>query len=654
MASTLRTPGVYVEEISKFPPSVAQVETAIPAFIGYTEKAEKDNEILVGEPTRITSLLEYVTYFGEAEKETGFTATVNEDGDGNKTIVTNSDTVTTSKFLMYYAMQMYFANGGGPCWIVSVGLYNPAGPDFAELDGGLTKLEKEDEPTLIIFPDAKSLSSDSHFYSLYNNALTQCKNLQDRFTIIDTYSNVADVEMNDPEGVRNRISSDAEEKKYGAAYFPYLKTILNFNIDESTVSITHTVGDAAAIIKQSKDKITNFLAKITSTNTDTATFKGNLVTAISAITSLSGTAAVKYTNSLPLIPTVITAIDGVIGHIQNVIVDAEAVVSTARLVANAGVTPAPVLSDALILDEKITVKLRAVILAFEGFKDDYYAASNMAEVTAAGTATLTAMASFFDPTVPNNIIKTEIIDVINLPNLLAKVNALVPLGGGASGALNGTNLAGIKNTDTEIYNAIKKELEKVTVVLPPSSSMAGVYARVDSSRGVWKAPANVSLKYVIKPTQKITHELNGRLNIDTSGKTINAIRSFTGKGTIVWGARTLAGNDNEWRYISVRRFFNMVEESVKKASDQFVFEANDANTWVKIRAMIENFLTNQWRAGALAGAKADDAFYVRIGLNQTMTAQDILNGIMNIEIGMAVVRPAEFIVLKFSHKMQES
>ncbi len=139
-----------------------------------------------------------------------------------------------------------------------------------------------------------------------------------------------------------------------------------------------------------------------------------------------------------------------------------------------------------------------------------------------------------------------------------------------------------------------------------------------------------------------------------AGKSVNAIRAFTGKGTMVWGARTLAGNDNEWRYIPVRRFFNMVDESVKKATSRFVFEPNDANTWVKVRAMIENFLLLQWRAGALAGAKPEQAFYVRVGLGQTMTADDILRGYMHVEIGMAVVRPAEFIVLKFSHKMQES
>ncbi|NNE77239.1 MAG: phage tail sheath family protein, partial [Pricia sp.] len=123
---------------------------------------------------------------------------------------------------------------------------------------------------------------------------------------------------------------------------------------------------------------------------------------------------------------------------------------------------------------------------------------------------------------------------------------------------------------------------------------------------------------------------------------------------LVWGARTLDGNSNEWRYISVRRFFNMVEESVMKATERFVFEPNDANTWIKVKSMIENFLVLQWRAGALMGAKAEEAFFVKVGLGETMTADDVLNGKMIVEIGMAVVRPAEFIILRFSHKMLES
>ena len=178
---------------------------------------------------------------------------------------------------------------------------------------------------------------------------------------------------------------------------------------------------------------------------------------------------------------------------------------------------------------------------------------------------------------------------------------------------------------------------------------------VDNQRGVWKAPANVSLNGVIAPATSFTTSETDALNVDaTSGKSINAIRAFVGKGTLVWGARTLAGNDNEWRYISVRRFFNMVEESIKKSTYWAVFEPNDANTWVKVRGMIENYLTQKWREGALAGAAPKDAFFVRCGLGVTMSAQDILEGRMNVEIGMAVVRPAEFIILKFSHKLQTS
>ena len=192
-------------------------------------------------------------------------------------------------------------------------------------------------------------------------------------------------------------------------------------------------------------------------------------------------------------------------------------------------------------------------------------------------------------------------------------------------------------------------------LLPPSGAIAGIYAKTDNERGVWKAPANVSLNAVTGPAIKISHEQQGEFNVDVNaGKSINIIRSFPGKGTLVWGARTLAGNDNEWRYISVRRFFNFVEESVKKATEQFVFEPNDANTWVKVQAMIENFLNTLWRQGALQGVKPEHAFYVAVGLGRTMTPLDILEGRMIIEIGMAAVRPAEFIILRFSHKMPES
>jgi len=206
-----------------------------------------------------------------------------------------------------------------------------------------------------------------------------------------------------------------------------------------------------------------------------------------------------------------------------------------------------------------------------------------------------------------------------------------------------------------LYSKIQSELGKVGVVLPPSPAMAGLYTRVDANKGVWKAPANESVLSVIGPSIPISNREQENLNVDpNSGKSINVIRTFPGYGTLVWGARTLNGNDNEWRYISVRRFFNMVEESVKKSSQWAVFEPNTISTWVKIQAMIENYLFLKWRDGALAGVKPEQAFYVHVGLGTTMNAVDVLEGRMNIEIGMAVARPAEFIVLKFTQLMQQS
>ena len=151
--------------------------------------------------------------------------------------------------------------------------------------------------------------------------------------------------------------------------------------------------------------------------------------------------------------------------------------------------------------------------------------------------------------------------------------------------------------------------------------------------------------------------INGieNLNVDpTAGKSINAIRAFTGKGTLVWGARTLAGNDNEWRYVSVRRLFNTIEESAQKATAFAVFEPNDATTWLKVKAMIEAYLFGLWQQGALAGPTPESAYFVNVGLGKTMTAQDILEGRMIVEIGIAAVRPAEFIIIRFMHKLQEA
>lgn len=472
------TPGVYIEEISTLAASVAGVETAIPAFIGYTEKAEEDGDesALFRKPTRIKSMLEFKNIFGGPENET-ITVTVDNTVDTTtipeeiteRKITTSIE--TPSKFKLYYSIQLFFQNGGGDCYIVSVGNYDAtieagdgttvpvSGTYNGGITGGINLLEKVDEPTLLVFPDATSVTDVDAYGQIVGAALTHCNKLQDRFTIADVYG--TDFTL-----YRGKIGNSY--LKYGAAYYPDLETTFSYGYDESKLTVTFKNNDVAE-------------------------------------------------------------------------------------------TETPFLSD-------------------------------------------------------------------------------------------------LANSLPAVYRAIVADIkEKHFVTLPPSGAIAGIYARVDNERGVWKAPANVGVRAVNGPSVKITNDDQESLNVDpTSGKSINAIRTFAGKGTLVWGARTFAGNDNEWRYVPVRRLYIFVEESVKKATEFVVFEPNDANTWLRVKTMIENFLTTLWRSGALQGAKAEDSYFVKVGLGLTMTADDILNGIMNVEIGMAAVRPAEFIILKFSHKLQES
>ena len=469
-----KTPGVYIEEIPHLPPSIASVETAIPAFIGYTEKAQwKEKDDLHKIPWRIESLLEYEQYFGYPDPEiqsisVAFTST------GSKTEINGKvDETLRSKFLMHYSMQMFYANGGGPCWIKSVGDYKSTGGTIVAQDliDGLDAIAKINEVTLLLFPDAINLSTITDYYNVHMQAIAQCKLLQDRFTVMDVYHDPANGEVwrLDVEAMRLNIAGTTDDLKYAAVYFPRIYTGVNFNY------------------KMPNDQTTN------------------------------NDAAIKLVN-------------------------------------------------------------------------------------------------------------------------------------GPSGA---QTLADLKQINNSQYFQARSAIDNIEMLLPTTPAIMGIYASVDNARGVWKAPANVNISNAIRPEYLITHEEQITLNVDdVAGKSVNAIRTFEGRGpAYVWGARTLAGNDNEWRYIPVRRYFNMVEESVKNATKQFVFEPNDENTWVRVKSMIQNYLTLQWKSGALQGSSIKEAFFIHIGLGETMTNLDLLEGRMIVEIGLAVVRPAEFIILRFMHKM---
>jgi phage tail sheath protein FI len=205
------------------------------------------------------------------------------------------------------------------------------------------------------------------------------------------------------------------------------------------------------------------------------------------------------------------------------------------------------------------------------------------------------------------------------------------------------------------YAQVIQHVLSLANILPPSGAMAGVITTTDNQYGVWEAPANTSIVGVSSLPIRLSETQQGPLNMDAvSGKSINAIRQFNGLGILVWGARTLDGNSQDWKYLSVRRTITYIEQSCKLAARAYVFQPNDKNTWEAVNAMISSFLTSMWQQGGLMGSKPSDAFSVACGLGTTMTADDILNGFLNVTIQVAVVHPAEFIVITFSQQMATS
>lgn len=638
MATSYKTPGVYIEEISKFPPSVAQVETAVPAFIGYTEQAVVDgvdyhDEDIV-KAVKISSLPEYEFFFGGAPDPTTIEVDLKSDNSVKSAKVNGVN-------LLYDSVRMFYANGGGECFIVSVGSYNSQASDVdkQELIDGLVSLEKVDLPTLLVVPESVHLT-EPEAGEVHAAMLAQCNKLQDRFAVLDLVDGDQEISPSDDPISDFRSNVGMNYLKYGAAYYPWLKTTLPFKIDYDAI-VGGTFTKEGASIPNIK-----------------ALFNSDIVSSIEDVDD-----DIDDKSSLPAINI------AAVSNRANLVSNAQSIYDFFKaffdLTFEDSDTSDPNSAASIhakFVDEKSNFfGLLQILFDYNHFSQ---AANSDAPSPAWDNPLIPnnfssefGSHSFATPSAKNDIYSDTSTAINAAPYfsaLAGKIEKLVESFYTELEATRKNRTETLKEVD-EVYKGIVKAIGEKGVILPPSGAIVGVYSSVDRERGVWKSPANVSITAVKGPVVNITHEEQGSMNIDTeAGKSVNAIRAFTGKGTMVWGARTLAGNDNEWRYISVRRFFNMVEESVKKATSQFVFEPNDANTWVKVRAMIENFLTLQWRAGALAGAKQDQAFYVRVGLGQTMTAQDILRGYMHVEIGMAVVRPAEFIVLKFSHKMQES
>lgn len=189
-------------------------------------------------------------------------------------------------------------------------------------------------------------------------------------------------------------------------------------------------------------------------------------------------------------------------------------------------------------------------------------------------------------------------------------------------------------------------LTRTVIAQPPSGHVLGAYARTDNDRGVFKAPANVTLRGIADFTHNVPDGEQDLLNPNG----VNVLRRFTGLGAVIWGARTISA-ESLWRYVPVRRLFIFIEQSLVRGTRFAVFEPNDPALWAKLRDAVSNFLTTQWRAGALFGTKPEEAFFVKV--DETTTTQDDRdNGRVNIVVGIAPVRPAEFVVFQIGQAPQ--
>lgn len=207
-----------------------------------------------------------------------------------------------------------------------------------------------------------------------------------------------------------------------------------------------------------------------------------------------------------------------------------------------------------------------------------------------------------------------------------------------------TNYAALYHPWLQVFDP----LDKKNIAIPPSGSMIGIYARSDSTRGVHKAPANEPVRACVGLDCQFNKGEQDILN----PKGVNLIRSFPGMGIRVWGARTATSNPS-WKYINVRRLFIFIEESIKANTNWAVFEPNDEVLWVRVRRTIEVFLTGMWRDGSLAGSSPEEAFFVNIG-HDTMSQDDIDNGRLICVIGVAPVKPAEFVIFRISQKTSDA
>ena len=566
-------PGVYIEEVNRGSRPIEGVPTAIAGFVGFTEDIRGGAEPF--KPMMVTTWDQYLEYFGRP----------------------NSDGFTDFNAYLPFAVYGWFLNGGGRCWISSIGTQLPGAEAPSPDAYGTQVLNRRNRPTLSFA--YRSAASNGH-----------------------EAEGEADAEAE---------SSSLTTASNGHGAFPSRPPSFSIRIGDSTPKATETTeaesippdtGEFFSVAVMDGDMVLeqyNHLSMDAEVDTAVADY---VVTALAGSEILSVSDIAQHGSPLARRPSN--------GYLE--------------------ISPPPFIPSPRTFTRDV-----------EGVRNDRTGIQGLFEVDE-----ITILAC-------PDLMRAYEADLMNLDQVHGVMDLMVSnCEGAASGDIpNPPNRMVVLDPPPNRYKPqdvsrwLTEEFNRrsqfaalyypwVTVAnprangrpiaIPPCGHMMGVWSRTDETRGVYKAPANETPRGVLG----LTYDCNFREQELLNPKGINCIRSFANQGIRIWGARTLVEPDQtEWRYINVRRLMSYIEKSIEQGTQWAVFEPNDEDLWGRVKRTISNFLTQLWRQGALMGTSPTQAFYVKCD-GELNTPDSMILGRLYVEIGVAPVRPAEFVIFRFS------
>lgn len=558
-------PGVYIEEVDRGSRPLQGVPTAVGGFVGFTEDIRGGAEPF--KPMLVTSWNQYLEYFGR----------------------TNSDGFTDFGAYLPFSVYGWFLNGGGRCWITSIGTRLPGSPKPQEAETGTEIVNRANRPSLrfSIRQGPEDAPRDS---ALANGSQNGFLALNDR-------------------AIRVQITEGAPKPP-----------------DEETAAseavVTANTGEFfTVVVRQGSEELERF-------------------------------------PHLTMNPQVETA---VADYVVTALEDSEYILATDLSMSGSPLARRPSNGVYEVSPPAIVPEPENFARHVEGVRDDRTGIRGLFEID---EVTIVCCPDLM------KVYELGLIDIDQLHGLMDLMVSMCE--GAADGDIpNAPNRMIILDPPPDrvkpqqIGRWLSQEFNRRSqfaalyypwilvpnprnagrpIAIPPSGHMAGVWARVDETRGVYKAPANEVPRGVIG----LTHPCNFREQEYLNPIGINCIRPFDNRGIRIWGARTLVEPDKtEWRYINVRRLMSYIEKSIENGTQWVVFEPNDEDLWQRVKRTITSFLTELWRSGALMGGSPSEAFYVKCDA-ELNTPQSMMLGRLFVEVGVCPVRPAEFVVFRIS------